>query len=804
MGSGLVYTSGVSAANPVDVLSGGTFAGTVDSGGKLTVLDGGLDSGTTIVKGGIEIVSSGGVASGGTGSGTEIVSNGATANDTTVASGATLAVLSGGAAAGAAVGGGGTEMVSAGGSAIATTVSSGGALDVLSGGVADPTIILSGGRETISAHGIDDGGQISGGTQLIYGLASGATIFAGTQGVENGGTAIGTTASGGILTVAKGGRAIDAAIDSGGTEIIAVGGTGAATAGSGADFGALINSGTFNVGDAGTLVLGGAVVSNAGSIDLGNGSGATLLIDTASGGSVTLSGGGRITLSSGTTDTIRAGGSGVTLINKNNTITGGGAIGVGDEDLTLVNSGTIDANVSGSHLLLETGSNTITNAGTLEATAHGILVIESNVANLGTIEASGTNAGVVLESIVSDTSAALILASGSGEQVDLLNATISGGKLQTIGSNALILAGSGVNAIDDTIIMPLSVVEAISGTLNANNVTMGADAVLAAFNGGIMTLSGGLIASGDAVGAGLGGTANIVGSVKNSASVQAIGTGVVVLGGTLTNANGVIFASDSGAQIELDNATISGGTLRTSSGAVINVVSGAANVLVAATIAGTRLLKSRLSATVTLSGGTIGNGAIVQTLSDGTAIVGGTIVNDGTLYAVGSGSLVEIISGAVVNGGIAEVGNGVVDIQGASSESVSPSSPVAAATSLSTMPPPMPARFPALAIPATLIPASTSILPPLPSCLVRSPRPIAGLLRPAVCSPSQATAPQSRPSTWSAHTSHRTSILLPAPPVVALSSPILRCLTAATPMAPMSRSLAITSPALLLAARAVS
>jgi hypothetical protein len=44
--------------------------------------------------------------------------------------------------------------------------------------------------------------------------------------------------------------------------------------------------------------------------------------------------------------------------------------------------------------------------------------------------------------------------------------------------------------------------------------------------------------------------------------------------------------------------------------------------------------------------------------------VGGTLANSGTLFASGAGSLVDIASGAVVNGGgIAEVGNGIVDIQ---------------------------------------------------------------------------------------------------------------------------------------------
>ena len=51
-------------------------------------------------------------------------------------------------------------------------------------------------------------------------------------------------------------------------------------------------------------------------------------------------------------------------------------------------------------------------------------------------------------------------------------------------------------------------------------------------------------------------------------------------------------------------------------------------------------------------------------------VVSGTVTNGGTLFASGSGSLVEIASGAVVNGGIAEVGNGIVEIKSGSNESV--------------------------------------------------------------------------------------------------------------------------------------
>jgi autotransporter passenger strand-loop-strand repeat protein len=87
--------------------------------------------------------------------------------------------------------------VASGGTADDTVIYRGGEVEVSGGGVADSTTIHRGGSEIVSAGGTDDGTQISGGRQLDYGLASGATVFAGTQVVEAGGTASGTIVGGG-------------------------------------------------------------------------------------------------------------------------------------------------------------------------------------------------------------------------------------------------------------------------------------------------------------------------------------------------------------------------------------------------------------------------------------------------------------------------------------------------------------------------------------------------------------------------------------------------------------------------------
>jgi hypothetical protein len=149
-----------------------------------------------------------------------------------------------------------------------------------------------------------------------------------------------------------------------------------------------------------------------------------------------------------------------------------------------------------------------------------------------------------------------------------------------------------------------------------------------------------------------------------------IGNGGILQLEGVTKNSGTILASGGSAQISLAGATILGGTLATSGGsAALETVSASADVIAGATVASGSLVEVTSGSTLTFSGGTLESGATVETLSGGTAIVGGTVANSGTLYASGAGSLLDIAG--VVNGGVAEVGNGTVDIAGASSENVS-------------------------------------------------------------------------------------------------------------------------------------
>ncbi len=158
-------------------------------------------------------------------------------------------------------------------------------------------------------------------------------------------------------------------------------------------------------------------------------------------------------------------------------------------------------------------------------------------------------------------------------------------------------------------------------------------------------------------------------TLTNSGTIAALGAGamVVIANEAVANSTGkaLILASGNGAQVELNNETISGGTLKTSAGGTI-AAQGA--TLTSLTVASASLIE--VNSNVSLSGGTIGAGAVVEANSGGTAFIFGTVTNGGTLFAISSGGEVAITVGAVVNGGVALIGRGIVDIAGSSGESV--------------------------------------------------------------------------------------------------------------------------------------
>jgi hypothetical protein len=105
-------------------------------------------------------------------------------------------------------------------------------------------------------------------------------------------------------------------------------------------------------------------------------------------GGATLSGGGTVALSDNGANRIVGLAAGDTLANIDNTISGAGSLGAGLMTLNNRAAGTV--NGSGLRTLtIDTGVNQIANAGLIEATGAGGVVIQSAIANTGTLEANG-------------------------------------------------------------------------------------------------------------------------------------------------------------------------------------------------------------------------------------------------------------------------------------------------------------------------------------------------------------------------------------------------------------------------------
>ena len=239
------------------VISGGTAINTtVKKGGIELVSDGGFASGAVISSGGIlerigsDTVSAttflsgailefgpgfvGSDAAVSNGVTVKILSGGTDLGNTAILSGGRMEVLSGGLANNAIVSGGGSMFVLSKGSANATTLSSGGFLTISKGGSGNEGI-LSGGVENDFGTVIGDLVK-SGGTQIVFiiGTASSTTIIDGgtaivrSGGIESAATISGAESTTPFLQVMKGGLARGVIVDGGELAVLS-GGTAAAT-----------------------------------------------------------------------------------------------------------------------------------------------------------------------------------------------------------------------------------------------------------------------------------------------------------------------------------------------------------------------------------------------------------------------------------------------------------------------------------------------------------------------------------------------------------------------------------------------
>ena len=192
---GVVSDATIDSGGLIRRLGGTDFGASVS--GTLQIFSSGLASGVEVRSGGLLQVGLAGFAAGG------VVS------DVTIDSGGFEFVNSGGTDFGASVSG--TLQVFSNGLASGVEVRSGGLLQVglagfAAGGVSDATID-SGGFESVNSGGTDLSNEILGGEQEVYGYASSAIIFGGSQVVAADGLADTNVMSDGLLYVASGGTA---------------------------------------------------------------------------------------------------------------------------------------------------------------------------------------------------------------------------------------------------------------------------------------------------------------------------------------------------------------------------------------------------------------------------------------------------------------------------------------------------------------------------------------------------------------------------------------------------------------------
>jgi len=397
----------------------------------------------------------------------------------------------------------------------------------------------------------------------------------------------------------------------------------------------LINSGTVNANTLSALTIntGANAVINAGLLEATSTGG--LIIDSklsnsktleALGTSATVLIGNAVTVSNTSAGIISASGTAAKILFDNATILGG--------KLQTTGSSAAIETVSGSTNNILSGV-TIAAGSLIEVTDGTELTLSGTVSNAGTIEVSATTDPTTLV---------------------LNGATVSGGKLQTLGSNAVIRTTTATaDAIDGGTIVSGSLVEIGSAsTLTLSGGTIGSGATVETTSSGTAVVSGTVTNSGTLFASGSGSEIAIVsGAVVNGGSVE-VGNGIVDIaakGGESvdflsTGSGGLIIADKAGATTAYSGKISGfGGSGHTNSSQYIdlaNVISGAGVITDHYTSANT----SNTSGTLTVSSG----GTLVASIQFVGAYSSGNFKIVG-----GSGGTVEITDPAVVNGGVANI-----------------------------------------------------------------------------------------------------------------------------------------------------
>jgi hypothetical protein len=391
---------------------------------------------------------------------------------------------------------------------------------------------------------------------------------------------------------------------------------GAVTALSGANrisTGTVANAGTIGVSNGAALELDGTI-NNTGVV-LINSTGAATTLEDRHGEALTLIGGGKVKLTDNAQNligSVDADGA-ATLTNLDNTISGGGQIGVDDMVLRNLAAGVIDASGATASLTIDTGTtNRDSNFGLIEETGGaGLNLTNTNVANSGTVQAMGTGALTLTGAKINNTGSGVVTVAAHAH-LSLKNGAISGGNLS--------VAAGGVVSADST----------YGDAIAAKTFT----------NQGAVTI-------GDVDGLVLSGRISNTGEIELNSSGQTArltiaATGVVLSGGGKVqlsdNTNNTIIGVSGAATLTNTDNTISGaGDLGGDQLTLVNQKTGVIDA-------------SGASAALILhTGKTFGDtnaGLIESTGAGGLVITSTAMANTGTVAAAGSGAM--IIQGATI------------------------------------------------------------------------------------------------------------------------------------------------------------
>jgi autotransporter passenger strand-loop-strand repeat protein len=436
-------------------LTGGQTSSSFDvmAGGEVVVRSGGVTSDFTYTN--AQQFNDGVLAPGSSGGLTAVglVRSGGSEVSGVVTAGGVVSVFSGGASLGDQIQGGGIETLNAGATATALTVSSGGHLDgpgvligvsEVAGTVSGVTLGETGhaGKLELLAGGVADDVSVDLGSEIVLGLAAGATVSAGGyQLVSSGGVASATAVlSGGRQYVSSGGHASAAGVGAGGAQVVLLSGAASGTViGGGGE--ELVSSG--GLATATTLSSGGRAAISAG--------GRAVAATVSSGGVLYVLASGATTgttVSRGGAETISAGGTELEL-----GLLAGGVV-VDNGEVRMGVAGALDGTLEGSGAIVDAADLVLGGAG---AAFSGRAVIEGGVIELSTSGALGTGSVQFVEpttgSAVLQIDAAPVAGgtfanvisnfSGANEDIDLRGIAFVSGASATIVGSTLVLTDGG-------------------------------------------------------------------------------------------------------------------------------------------------------------------------------------------------------------------------------------------------------------------------------------------------------------------------------------------------------------------------